>query len=134
MTYPFPERALKKWISLYLTPPQEGDNLYIFDYHGSTCRNGGDEFRALFKVRVDKDRVMINPEIEIPPEEQPRADRMCAQGYLTYRGPEGESLEEFINRDLPQNFAGCLCTSAQINHKWRMVASALLYYLEEGAA
>jgi len=130
MNYPFPERALKKWAVNNLTVNEE-ESSFQFMYNGSTCRNGGTPFKALFSLDVDENIMIRNPRIEIPEEEKEAADKMCGRGYETYTHPEGEILADYILRDLPQNFAGCLCSAPMINQKWKMVAATVHYYLSE---
>jgi hypothetical protein len=129
IVYPFPEKALKKWASLFLIPPADDKSPFVFIYEGSTCRNGGVPFKAHFTASISSDLIIKNPRIEIPESEQEGASHMCSSGYITYKGPGGENLEEFILREMPQNFAGCLCYPPQINQKWKMVASTIHYYL-----
>ena len=129
LEYPFPESALEKWVDKCLIPPVEQDQPFLFTYEGSTCRNGGMAFKALFTVYIGDDLVLGKPGIEIPNSEWEAEGQMCGNDYATHPGPEGEHLEEFILKELPSNFAGCLCYPPQINQKWKMVASTIHYYL-----
>jgi hypothetical protein len=144
MDYPVAERALIKWTKerLKLIEVSEKFCHYRFEMDGSTCSNGGVEFKAFLHANISPppQSLIEKAWIEIPEEEQASAAHMCCcfksgpkerQTYFESLKKDasftGESLENEILKELPLNHAGCLCYQPMINQKWKMALSTIHY-------
>ncbi|MBF9017998.1 MULTISPECIES: hypothetical protein [unclassified Oceanispirochaeta] len=144
MKYPVAERALKKWQTERLEKIDTGDSSvhYRFIFVGSTCNNGGTEFKAHLHAKISEDHIIQKAWIEIPEEEQEGAALMCAspssdpakaqpffEGFKKDANFTGSPLEEIILAEVPLNHAGCLCYQPIINQKWKMALSTMHFDL-----
>lgn len=144
MKYPVAERALKKWQSERLEKLETGDTSvhYRFEFIGSTCNNGGTEFKAHLHAHISEDNIIEKAWIEIPEEEQEGAALMCASpskdplkaksffdAFKEDAEFTGSALEETILAEVPLNHAGCLCYPAIVNQKWKMALSTMHFDL-----
>ncbi len=144
MKYPVAERALKKWQGANLDKSVEPDSFihYSFSYQGSTCSNGGDEFKAVLHARISPEGTVDRAWIEIPPEEHAAAMHMCtcpgsesldASGFFDSLARDasfcGRSLEEIILEEVPLNHAGCFCHPPMVNQKWKIALSTMHFDL-----
>ena len=144
MDYPINRKTLEKWAlqNLERIQSDETGTLFLFNYLGSTCNNGGSEFRALFYARINHDLHVERAWIEIPGDSEAAACRMCSspsgnpeeageflESFKRNAEFSGKPLEEVILEEVPQNFAGCLCHKPMINQKWKMVLSTMHFAL-----
>lgn len=157
--YAVPTRALDKWARTDVTcePGEDagedaGEDTYTgrglwhchYRYTGSTCTDGGQAFVATFHVtlRPGPDALIVeNAWVELPLDNNPGATEMCA--YMTQREPFlrelrepqsfcGMTLEAAILRPVELDYAGCLCYTPMLNHKWRNALSTIHYALLNG--
>lgn len=146
MKYPVAERALKKWQNERLDKIEGDDSSvhYRFIFQGSTCNNGGTEFKAHLHALITDQKTISKAWIEIPEEEQEGAAQMCAspskdpvqaQSFFEDFKKDasfcGESLEDVIQAEVSLNHAGCLCYAPIINQKWKMALSTMHYDLHQ---
>lgn len=141
ITYPISEKVLNKWVANKLTLKESvnGRRHYVFHYTGSTCTNGGIQFFGdVHAVCAAARRSVVIEKgwIEFTEEQQENARKMCAYkssgeefiAKLKEAGRiSGKSLEKIIRENVPLNPAGCFCTDAMLNHKWKWVASTIHY-------
>ena len=146
ITYPVSERALQKWMEnrLELIESSEERRHYIFHFEGSTCTNGGIHFHGRIHAvcSVKKHKVILERGwIDFDPEQIPKAKEMCA--YKSSGEPfleklkedtkfSGNPLEKIIRGRMPENAAGCFCSEAMINHKWKWTAATIHYSILQG--
>lgn len=136
MNYPVSERALEKWSQQQLE--QVDDSTWRFEYHGSTCSNGGDAFDAWLLVQLEGDAI-ARAWVEIPEESKVAASKMCAaksspdafiaQLAKSVASLEGKTIETVLAEDEPTNPAGCFCTGQMVRHKWNLALSTIHYHL-----
>lgn len=142
LDYAIPVSALARWsqTSLSLEPMADGGRHYRFRFAGSTCVGGGlpihATLHALLRAHA-RGIVMENGWIEIGAEDAGlretcgyHADREQLIESLL-RPPDfcGKTLEEILTAPMPVNPAGCFCTRAMLNHKWRQMLSTIHYTL-----
>jgi hypothetical protein len=143
--YPVADRALKKWSESNLELVSETNETlhYKFLYQGSTCNNGGTEFKAHLHIiigKADSDRIIQKAWIDIPEDERENASAMCAAPSSSPERLEefyeklaqqalfiGRTLDEVILEETALNYAGCFCGQAMINQKWKMALSTVHY-------
>lgn len=143
-SYGFPEKTLERWRSqrLRITAQPGGELLAKFRFDGSTCSNMGVALAFDYEVRLTRDG---NSGYRIV-----RCSCRPAEGHEGYRSmcavldnPERhmaslESYQPFVGRSLHEVLtwrasvspAGCLCTRASQDHKWRIVLQTIHYALE----
>jgi hypothetical protein len=144
MKYPVAESALIKWSTERLQKIELSDTEIHYRYRldGSTCSNGGMEFKAYLHARISTapHSIIQKAWIEIPKEDQVTAAHMCrcpnrnpkeAQSFFEDFKEDasfsGESLTETILMDIPLNHAGCLCYKPMVDQKWKMALSTIHY-------
>jgi hypothetical protein len=143
-SYAFPEKALCRWRDKRLQMTAQGnDELQAtFRFDGSTCTNMGVPlaFDYVVKLKRNKDRGydILGSDCE-PAEDHIGYQSMCA--YLdnpdrfmsqlkSHRPLAGRTLHEALTWRTPISPAGCLCTRASQDHKWRIVLQTIHYALE----
>ncbi|MDC7233644.1 MAG: hypothetical protein PQJ58_10455 [Spirochaetales bacterium] len=140
MKYPVAERALKKWQANNLKKlDSRGEKThYKFIFQGSTCNNGGSEFKAHLHALINNNNTIEKAWIEIPEEEQEAAAQMCASpsknaseaqdffnSFKEDADFSGSDIEQVIQEEVPLNYAGCLCYAPIVNQKWKMALSTM---------
>jgi len=143
--YPVASRALKKWVQNQLKSEElePGKIHYKYEYHGSTCNNGGVPFTAILHAVVSEGEgcgIIDEAWIEIPEDQQENAAQMCSAPGKTAEEAQpffkrlaepakftGRTLEDVIMEDVPLNFAGCFCGVPHINQKWKIALSTIHY-------
>ena len=143
--YAFPEKTLIRWRDkrLKVIAQPENELLAQFRFDGSTCTNMGIPLAFDFEVRLKKEE---NGEHQIlssscePSAEHTGYQNMCAyldkpERYMaqlkSHQPLVGEPLSKALTWQTPTSPAGCLCTRASQDHKWRIVLQTLHFALEE---
>ncbi|MEO2047746.1 MAG: hypothetical protein ABGX16_14370 [Pirellulales bacterium] len=144
-SYAFPKKALSKWRDKRLRVTAEPNNelLAIFRFDGSTCTNMGLPLAFDYKVRLKREQAgghrILSSSCE-PAEEHLGYQNMCAfldkpKRYMTllraHQPLVGQPLSEVLAWQSPTSPAGCLCTRASQDHKWRIVLQTLHFALED---
>ena len=140
--------ALAKWAGENLGwETERGDERhYRFSHRGSTCMDGGTPFTAVVHVVLQEgscEWVVKSARIDFSQGEMPCEKEMCA--YLTdgerffealVEPPAfcGRALESILADPIEVNYAGCLCESPMVNHKWIAALSTIHYALIQEAA
>lgn len=139
--YDISEKGLKKFRDNYLKLVDRSEKVYtyIYNYQGSTCRDGGAPFNSNFHITVevgDTSVCFVEGWIELPTDNNPGALKMCGytseQFILRLKQPPnfcGKTIEDILKIPMKTNFAGCLCHEPMVNDKWRMVLSTVHYTL-----
>jgi hypothetical protein len=146
IVYDVPERALASWRGqLKERIALDGTRDYGFRFRGSTCNDQGRivYFNLNVKLaptpegwRIDDARIGLD-------REEPNLSRLCAwqseRGAFLERLAQpahfcGMGLEETIQSLREVNPAGCVCTRAMADHKWRIVLSTIHYVLAQQLA
>lgn len=141
--YAFAEKTLALWRRkrLQLRSTADGGVTATFRFDGSTCTNMG--LPLAFVYSVDLCRELNGRYRIVRTDCQPLADRPGYQSMCAYLdNPEqfiaqlnehrplvGCLLDEALRWDVPASAAGCLCTQASRDHRWRTVFHALHYAL-----
>ena len=146
--YAFPEKALMRWRDERLTI-KAGRNKHlsaVFRWEGSTCTNQGMPLAFDYEVTMTHEPLIHenNAGYRIvsssckPAEKHTGYQAMCAyhdssQRFMDqvrqYCPLEGNLLHESLSWDSPTSPAGCLCTRASQDHKWRIVLQTLHFAL-----
>ncbi len=145
ISYPVCIRALEKWRNNNLEVVDRSDNQvhFRFLFNGSTCSNGGTPFKAFLHALLNSS--MSEPRvkkawIEIPTNEMENAQEMCGfkqngekflhrlSGFDTM---EGRAVSDILADEPELNHAGCFCSEAMLNQKWRMALSTMYYALDQ---
>ncbi|MCA9236388.1 MAG: hypothetical protein KDA44_13020 [Planctomycetales bacterium] len=142
--YGFPAKTLALWRTkrLRFTHNHAGNVTALFRFDGSTCTNMGLPLAFDYTVELRREDDGVHRIVRV--DCQPAADRsgyqsMCA--YLDnpdrfmaqlgeYRPLVGRTLDEALLWDAPTSPAGCLCSRASQDHKWRAVLHTLHYALQ----
>ena len=142
--YAFPEKALVRWRDkrLKVIAGPNDELLARFHFDGSTCNNMGVplafEFEVRLKREADNTHLIVSSACE-PAEDNAGYRSMCA--YLDkpdqfmsqlggHRPLVGQPLSKALQWQPPTSPAGCLCTRASQDHKWRIVLHTLHFALE----
>jgi hypothetical protein len=136
------ESALRHWDKENLEVEVRGDRLVAcFSYTGSTCTNGGTQFRARLFVEIERDGSdprVLNARIEVPECGRAGASAMCAfrsqgEAFFSSLGEPpsfvGKRISEALGRLKNLNYAGCFCQEPMRSQKWEMVLATLRYRL-----
>ena len=144
-SYAFPEKALAKWSDKRLKVTAQPDNelLARFRFDGSTCTNMGVPLAFDYEVRLKREAAgrhrILSSSCE-PAEEHTGYQSMCAyldkpDRFMTqlqaHQPLVGQILSSSLTWQSPSSPAGCLCTRASQDHKWRIVLQTLHFALEE---
>jgi hypothetical protein len=143
--YGFPDRTLQLWRNkrLRITAERGGELLATFRFDGSTCSNMGVALSFDYQVRLARngsDGYRIVDCSCRPTEGHEGYLSMCAVLDDPERHMESiESYKPFLDRPLHEVLAwqaslspaGCLCTRASQDHKWRIVLQTIHYALEK---
>ena len=143
-SYAFPERTLTRWRDKRLNVTALANDQFraIFRLDGSTCTNMGIPLQFDYVVELQKEAdnsYRITHSDCRPTENHNGYQSMCAyldkpERYMSqleaYRPLVGRPLHEALGWDPPTSPAGCLCTRASQDHKWRIVLHTLHYALE----
>lgn len=141
--YAFPERALRRWSDERLRMKALANNKFsaTFRFEGTTCSNMGMpllfDYHLLLQ-RSPQNGFQIVDSRCFPAENHTGYEKMCA--YLehgeqfmsrltTYCPLEGKPLSEALAWEPTTSPAGCLCTRASQDHKWRIVLQTINYAL-----
>jgi hypothetical protein len=142
--YAFPEKALSRWrdTRLRITAQGADELLATFHFDGSTCSNMGIPLEFDYKVALRRDRNhgyhLVNCDCE-PSDDHMGYQSMCAfldkperfMSQLAAHHPMiGRPLHEALTWRAPTSPAGCLCTKASQDHKWRIVLQTIHDALE----
>lgn len=139
-------RTLARWAeeNLRLQPRGNGDLAAVFSFQGSSCRNEPFELLYELVLRPEADGYRIRSAACRPAPGSPGLEVTCAHrraddelhAALGARHPvAGQRLVAVFEWRPATNPAGCLCTEASRNHKWRLVFQTVHYKLtgtEEG--
>jgi len=143
--YAFPEKTLVRWREkrLKVIALPENQILATFRFDGSTCTNMGIPLAFDYEVRLKKEEdgghQILSSTCE-PTEDHTGFQSMCAyldkpERYMSqlraHRPLEGQPLSNSLTWKSPTSPAGCLCTRASQDHKWRIVLQTLHFALEE---
>jgi len=143
-SYAFPEKALAKWRDrrLKVTAQPNHELLAIFRFDGSTCANMGIPLAFDYEVRLKREEAgghrILSSSCE-PAEEHSGYQSMCAfldkpERYMTqlraHQPLVGQTLSSALTWQSPTSPAGCLCTRASQDHKWRIVFQTLCFALD----
>ena len=141
--YAFPERTLRKWRDQRLTMTANSETTLraTFRFDGSTCSNLGVPIAYDFCVDLERDATgyRIARSTCVPTPGHQGYQSMCAylddaERFSTqldqYRPLVGEYLHESLGWTAPISPAGCLCSKASQNHKWRIVYQTIHFALE----
>jgi len=144
-SYAFPEKALTKWRDkrLQVTALPNNELLARFRLDGSTCTNMGVPLAFDYEVRLKREEAgghrILSSSCE-PAENHTGYQNMCAyldkpDRYMTqlraHQPLVGQLLSDALTWQSPTSPAGCLCTRASQDHKWRIVLQTLHFALEE---
>ncbi len=144
-SYAFPEKALAKWRDkrLQVTALPNNELLAKFRLDGSTCTNMGTPLAFDYKIRLKREETgghrILSSTCE-PAENHTGYQNMCAyldkpDRYMTqlraHQPLVGQSLSNALTWQSPTSPAGCLCTRASQDHKWRIVLQTLHFALED---
>jgi len=144
-SYAFPEKALAKWRDKRLKVTAEPNNelLARFRFDGSTCANMGLPLAFDYEVRLQPEAAgghrILSSTCE-PAEKHSGYQSMCAfldkpERYMTqlraHQPLVGQSLSSALTWQSPTSPAGCLCTRASQDHKWRIVLQSVHYALHD---
>ncbi len=144
-SYDFPEKALIKWRDGRLKVVGQPNNelLATFRLDGSTCTNMGTPLAFDYIIRLKREEQgghrILSSSCE-PAEGHVGYQSMCAyldkpdrfMAQLRAHQPlEGQPLSKALTWQTPTSPAGCLCTRASQDHKWRIVLQTLHFALEE---
>ena len=145
LEYAIPTDALTRWsqASLSMASVADGRRHYSFKFVGSTCIGGGRPIHATLHALLrawPRGVVVENGWIEIAPDDaglRETCDYQTRREELIEdlsRPPDfcGKTLEEILTSPLPVNPAGCFCTRAMTNHKWRQMLSTIHFVLRGG--
>lgn len=144
-SYAFPEKALAKWRDKRLKVVAQPNNelLATFRLDGSTCTNMGVPLAFDYEIRLIKEgsgRHRILSSTCEPAEGHMGYQSMCAyldrpdryMAQLRAHQPlVGQPLSNSLTWRSPTSPAGCLCTRASQDHKWRIVLQTLYFALED---
>ncbi len=143
--YPVAVRALEKWKNNYLELVERSAEVihFRFLFNGSTCSNGGTPFTAYLHAELNSSE--LDPHvrkawIEIPQNEIENVREMCGfrqsgEEFLdkleNFQVLEGKAVRDILAEEPELNHAGCFCTEAMINQKWRMALSTMYYAINQ---
>jgi len=144
-SYAFPEKALAKWRDGRLKVVAQPNNelLATFRLDGSTCTNMGTPLAFKYEIRLKQEDGVGHRIISStcgPAEDHIGYQSMCAyldkpERYMTqltaHQPLVGQPLSKALTWQSPTSPAGCLCTRASQDHKWRIVLQTLHFALEE---
>ena len=145
ISYPVAVRALEKWKNNNLDIMERSDGAvhFRFLFNGSTCSNGGTPFKAFLHAvfnSSEMDPLLSKAWIEIPDDQMDNIKEMCGfkqhgdefleklAGFEKLRGREVSAI---LAEEPDLNHAGCFCTEAMTNQKWRMALSTMYYALAQ---
>ena len=142
ITYPIPSRALDNWwkFAMKRSTLVGGATHYTFRFRGSTCTNCGKPIESLLHavLRPGAGGMTIEQAWVEFDEEDEGHPRMCEYNKRgkalleDLKQPAafcGQALEAAIAGLGEVNPAGCFCTAAMVNHKWRQMLCAIHYGL-----
>ena len=144
-SYAFPEKALAKWRDkrLKVTAQSNNELLARFRFDGSTCANMGVPLAFDFEVSLEREETgghrIVSSSCE-PAEGHTGYQSMCAfldkpERYMTqlrgHRPLVGQMLSSVLAWQSPTSPAGCMCTRASQDHKWRIVLQTLHFALDD---
>ena len=141
--YSFPEKALMKWRDnrLQVTALPNQELLASFRFDGSTCTNIGAplafEYHVKLRREVTGEHRILSSACQ-PAQDHLGFQSMCA--YLDkpdrfmeqlncYQPLVSQPLSDSLTWQTPTSPAGCLCTRASQDHKWRIVFQTLHFAL-----
>ena len=141
--YAFPEKALMRWRDerLTITAGRNKHLSAVFRWDGSTCTNLGMPLAFDYEVAITHENdagYRIVSSACKPIEKHTGYQSMCAyhddsQRFMDqlrqYCPLEGKLLHESLSWDPPTSPAGCLCTRASQDHKWRIVLQTIHFAL-----
>lgn len=145
--YAFPERALRRWSDerLKIKALTDGRLAATFRFDGTTCSNMGMplafDYRLLLQ-RSQRSGYRIEEFSCTPAENHTGFEKMCSyqkngeqfMNELTSYCPlVGKPLSEALVWEPTTSPAGCLCTRASQDHKWRIVLQAIHFALNRPA-
>jgi hypothetical protein len=142
--YAFPEKTLALWRDkrLTLTPISEDELHAKFCMEGSTCNNMGVPLEFDFHIVLNRESTRayrITAASCEPAANHQGYREMCAfldksDGFMaqlrSHRPMIGELLKDALKWNPQVSPAGCLCTRANQDHKWRIVLQTIHYTLE----
>lgn len=145
-SYAFPEKTLALWRDkrLTLSGVSEQELHARFRMEGSTCNNMGVPLAFDYDVVLRKESVYgyrIASATCQPAADHQGYQSMCAyldnaERFMTqlrmHRPLVGGLLTDALNWNPQVSPAGCLCTRAGQDHKWRIVLQTIHYALENG--
>lgn len=143
-SYAFPETALKRWSSEFLTlaPGNDHQLQALFEWQGTTCGHMGEELRFIYDITLSSatNGYRILKKICRPQAGNRSYQAMCAyikQGsafletIADHDALLGRPLAKALEWDPEVMPAGCQCTEAFQDHKWKVVLQTLHYRLHQ---
>ena len=144
-SYAFPEKALTGWCDKRLQVFAESNRSLKarFRFEGSTCTNMGVPWAFDYEVRLEQeaegDHRIVSASCE-PVTDHAGYRSMCA--YITkperfmsqlksHQPMVGQLLSEVLGWQPSVSPAGCLCTRASQDHKWRIVLQTIHFALNK---
>lgn len=143
--YSFPKKTLELWRSkrLQITAEHGGRLSAKFRFDGSTCNNMGVALAFDYEVHLARDGnngYRIEQCSCRPAEGHDGYRSMCAvlddperhlESLESYQPFLGRPLQEVLSWRAAVSPAGCLCTRASQDHKWRIVLQTIHFALED---